>query len=145
MKSLACILLIACTCLVAYSQEGADRATQSKLIALERIGKLQACQNKDIKTLDSILDEDFVHVDEQGAVMTKAQLLSFVQSADTLIFLTDAMIVKLHGDTAIVTGLFQLKGAARGKPFTKQGRFVDTWIRKGNGWVAIASLSTPPV
>jgi ketosteroid isomerase-like protein len=143
MRLLMCMMFVASVSPLPCAQEVRDRGMESKIIALERIGKLQAFQVKDIKTLDSILDEDFVCVDEQGDVMTKPQVLSFVQSADSLNFLADGMTAKLHGDAAVVTGLFRLTGTTKGKPFLREGRFVDTWIRRKSGWVTIASLWTP--
>ena len=142
MRILVCMMFLACLSPPFYAQERSERGAESKILAFERVG-MQAFRGKDLRTLDSILYEDFVCVDEKGAVMTKAQMLGFVQSADSLDFLTDAMVVRLHGDTAIVTGLFRLKGATKGKAFIRQGRFVDTWIQKKSGWVMIATLWTP--
>lgn len=142
MKFLLSVLLVGCLSWQVHAQE-TDRETASKIVALERVGKFQACQNKDLKTLDSMLDEDFVSVDEEGMLMTKAQMLIFVQAANFLKYLPEEMAVKLHGDTAIVTGVYQVKGAVKGRPFEKHVRFIDTWIRKTGGWVSIASLSTP--
>jgi hypothetical protein len=53
------------------------------------------------------------------------------------------MTVRLHGDTAIVTGIYRLNGILDGKGIDQRARFVDTWLEKNGKWVAIASLSTP--
>src|SRR5579864_8098320 len=92
MRILVCMIFLACVSPSFYAQERSERATESKILAFERVGKLQAFHGKDVSTLDFILDEDFLCVDERGAVTTKPQLLSFVQSADSLDFLTDAMV-----------------------------------------------------
>lgn len=144
MKTALSIGLLACLANPAiHAQENNQRATESKIIALERVGKLQASEVKDIKTLNTIFDDNFVYVDDQGALLTKGDVLRFVQTADSMHFMTDAMVVKVHGNTAIVTGLYRLKGVMGGKPFLKRGRFVDTWQQENGRWVAIASLSTP--
>jgi len=127
----------------ASAQEASDSDVKTKIIALERVAKLQASADKDLKTLDELLDADFFYVDPSGKLQTKAQLMAFVRMADSLQFLTDAMVVQLHRDTAIVTGIYQIKGVVRGRPYLSRGRFLDTWLRKGGRWVAIASLATP--
>ena len=127
----------------ATAQETSDSDARSKIVALERIAKLQACENKDLKMLDELLDAKFFYVDPTGKLQTKRQLMAFVAMADSLQFLTNAMVVRLHNDTAVVTGLYQIKGVVRGNPYVSRGRFVDTWLREEGRWVAIASLTTP--
>ncbi|HUC29165.1 MAG TPA: nuclear transport factor 2 family protein, partial [Candidatus Acidoferrum sp.] len=55
----------------------------------------------------------------------------------------EGLTVRLHGNTAVVTGLYTLKGTVRGEPFLQRGRFVDTWLQRDRRWVAVASLATP--
>jgi len=50
--------------------------------------------------------------------------------------------VELHGDTAIITGIFRTTGVERGKPFARRERFVDTWLYRSGQWVSISSLVT---
>jgi ketosteroid isomerase-like protein len=91
---------------------------------------MQAWQSKNTKTLDAMCDDAFVYVDSGGRLMTKPEALANVQRVESLQFVAEGMTVKLHGDTAIVTGLCRMKGAERGKPFLRRGRFVDTWLHK---------------
>lgn len=125
------------------AQDSARRDIEGKLLALERVGKLQATQLKDLKMLNEVLDEAFVLVDQDGALLNKAQVLAYVQKATSLRYLASEMTVRLHGTTAIVTGTYRLDGVLAGRRFEQRGRFVDTWIEKEGKWVAIASLSTP--
>src|SRR3954469_18868705 len=143
MTHVVSVLVLVCLSVPVLGQQTYDREVESRLIALERLAKLQACAAKDLKTLDQLLDDAFVYVDQEGQLQKKADLLLYVQNADSLRFLTRDMIVRVHGDTAIVTGLFQLKAIVHGKPFVVNGRFVDTWLNKSNHWVVIASLTTP--
>ncbi len=126
-----------------FAQMTHDPDIESKIVALENVAKVQACKAKDVNTLHALLDDDFFEVDQEGRVRTKASFLAYVQSTDALQYTLNSMIVRLHGDTAIVTGLYTIKGLAGGKPFWQRGRFVDTWLQKNDRWVAIASLSTP--
>jgi hypothetical protein len=144
MKSLVWIALLACLGSArSDAQRTYDADVESKIIALERAGKLQAWAAKDLKTLDRLLDDTFVYVDQDGRLLAKADLLLFVQNADSLRCVTNEMVVRVHGNTAIVTGLYELKGVLHRKAFVQRGRFVDTWLNRNGQWVAIASLFTP--
>lgn len=142
MKTLTLVLLLACLGAPVGRAQGDDPNAESKVFALERIAKLQACETRDLKTLDTMLDDAFAYVNSQGRLLTKSEALASVQTVDWLQFVTEAMGVRMHGDTAIVTGLYRMKGGERGKQFSRRGRFVDTWLLKAGRWVAIASLST---
>lgn len=98
---------------------------------------------KDLKMLDEILDDNFVALDHNGALMNKSQLLAYIQGATSLRIVPGEMNVRLHGRCAIVTGVYQVEGRISGKTFVQRGRFIGTWIEKGGKWVEIASLSTP--
>jgi len=142
MAKMVCILLMV---LAGASVLGARQADEpdvkSKIIALERLSKMQAFAAKDVKTLDQLLDKNFVLVNPDGKVETKADLLLFVQSADSLQYTVGVMMVRVHGDTAVATGLYSLTGVQHGNRLSYRGRFVDTWLLKEGQWVAIASLT----
>lgn len=124
------------------AQQRSDFDVSSKILALENAWN-RASQNKDIRGLDNLLDESFLYVDLNGRLMTKAEVLKDVQDSDVHQVVTQSTIVRLHGDTAIVTGLFQMKVVVRGKLLLERGRFIDTWLHKDERWVAIGSLATP--
>jgi ketosteroid isomerase-like protein len=102
----------------------------------------QAYVSKDPKALERILDDAFVNIDSDGVVQNKAEVVAEVSTSTIVQFLTESMVVHLHGNTAIVTGIFQLKGVDHGKPFAQRERFVDTWLYKNGQWISIAGLVT---
>ena len=120
----------------------ADVRAHSKLIAFEHAWN-RAAQIKDIKAMESILDEAFVYVDFDGKTMTKAQVLADVKAADVEEVLSEGMHARIDGNTGIVTGIFRMKGFERGKAFVRRGRFMDIWVFKGGLWICIASQVTP--
>jgi ketosteroid isomerase-like protein len=123
-----------------YAQD-ADSDVEAKILATEHMWG-QAYVSKDPKALERILDDAFVNVDSDGILQTKAEVMAEVRTSTVVQFLTESMGVHLHGNTAIVTGVFQLKGVDRGKPFAQRERFVDTWFYKNGLWVSIAGLVT---
>lgn len=120
-----------------------DSDAEAKLMAMEHVEKVQAPRTKDVKVLDAMLEDGFICVDAEGRLLNKTDVLGHLRAADSLEFIQNSMAVRSQGDTAIVTGLYRIRGVERGKPFVRRGRFVDTWLYRGRQWVAIASLSTP--
>jgi hypothetical protein len=143
LKSAWIILMMCLGPQLMWSQDAVDAAVKSKLVALERVAKIQAFETKDMRTLDSMLDEGFVAVASDGKLQSKGEFMIFVQAADRLHYQLDSMDVRFHNSTAIVTGLFQMKDMVHGKRLLQSGRFVDSWLFKDGTWVLIASLSTP--
>ena len=111
-----------------FAQTTHDPDIESKIVALENVANMQAYHAQDIITLYAILDDAFVEVDQEGCPRTKAGLLAYVQNADSLQYALKAIVVRLHGDTAIVTGLYTVKGVAGGKPFLQPGRALRGYL-----------------
>jgi len=124
------------------SQGTSDSDVTAKIVAMEHMWS-QAYVLKDPKALERILDDNFVNVESDGKLMNKADMMAEVRASTILQVLTESMVVNLHGDTAIVTGIFLMKGVERGKPFAQRERFLDTWFCKDGQWVTIAGLVTP--
>ena len=136
------VALLACVGTSAgYAPGNADSDAEGKILATEHMWG-QSYMSKDPKALEMILDDTFVNVDSDGMLQTKAEVLAEVRASTVLKFLTESMVVHLHGNTAIVTGVFEIKGVDRGKPYAQRERFVDTWLYKNGQWVSIAGLVT---
>jgi ketosteroid isomerase-like protein len=141
MRSLLLVVLLACAgTATGYGQESSESETISKIIALENVWN-RAAAVKDIKALDKILDDTFVYVGPDGKLLTKAGVLADMTAGRGLQVFSGSLVVHLHGDTAVVTGISLAKSAEGGKPFMRQDRFVDTWHHKNGAWMAIASLA----
>jgi hypothetical protein len=133
-RALILVALLTCAGTSAgYAPGDADSDVGAKILAMEHMWG-HAYVSKDPKALERILDDAFVNVDSDGILQTKAEVLAEVRASTIVQFLTESMAVYLHGNTAIVTGIFQIKGLDHGKPFAQRERFVDTWfIRMGSG------------
>ena len=143
MRTLALIVLLVCAWTPASCAQGpSDSDVGSKIIALENLWN-QAAEAKDLVALDRILDDAFVYVDPDGKLLTKAQVLADIRASQGIWVVSESMVVHLHGDTAVVTGIYRIRGMERGRLFVRRDRFVDTWRYKNGSWVPIASLATP--
>lgn len=140
----ACALMILAVALlpVCAQDQLSESEARSKILALENAWA-RAAEIKDVKSLDTLLDNAFLNVAPGGRLMTKADVLADVKSASVQQVVTEAMSAKLHGNTVIVTGIFRVKGIKDGEPYLQQGRFVDVWMYKNGSWVAISSQATP--
>jgi ketosteroid isomerase-like protein len=140
-------VLIAATVSLAFSQAPAqsayDSEIQSRVMALEHLVRVQALPSGDFNTLNAALADEFVLVTFEGRSQSKTELFASLQSVDSLHYVIEDMVVRVHGDTAIVTGRFQMSGVRGGKPFARKGRFVDTCLNSDGRWLIIASVSTP--
>ncbi len=113
---------------------------ETKSIALENLWN-QMQINHDADAMGKMLDSDFVLTDYDGTVMSKGQFLASVRDTSNQLTVEVSTDMKLHrhGDTVIVVGATREKGTEKGKPYTHQGRFTDTWIKKDGQWLCIAS------
>jgi len=52
--------------------------------------------------------------------------------------------VRMHGNTAVVTGAYHEKGKSNGKPYEYRDRLTDVWMKVGSKWQVISSHYSVP-
>lgn len=123
-----------------------DTESQSKIIALERAWN-QAYKSGDSQSLDSLLDNSVVLINDDGSVQTKAEFLQSLKAASSSQdqqVATESIAVHIHGpQIAIAMGVFEAKGIEAGKRYVRRERFVDTWVYKNGKWVCVATNAVP--
>jgi ketosteroid isomerase-like protein len=134
------ILLLTLSSLPLAQSISRAQGNETKIIALENLWN-QMQINHDADAMGKMLDSDFVPTDYDGTVMSKTQFLASIQDKSTQLTVEVCDDMKLHryGDTVVVTGATREKGTEKGKPFSHQGRFTDTWIKKEGQWLCVAS------
>jgi ketosteroid isomerase-like protein len=113
---------------------------ETKIIALENLwNQIQIAHDGD--AMEKMLDDDFVLTDFDGSVLNKAQFLVTIRDKSNQLTLETAQDMKLHrhGDTVVVIGATHERGTLKGKPYEHHGRFTDTWIKRDDRWLCIAS------
>jgi ketosteroid isomerase-like protein len=131
-------LLMAGICavpLVVAAQDDGDRATQSRIIALEKAWN-QAYKLADRKALDELLDDHLVLINDDGSVQDKGEFLASIkkENSQEQQVTPESIAVHVYGNGATATGVFRAKGIEAGKPYLKRERFIDTWIYKDGKW-----------
>ena len=96
---------------VAAQDQRDSTANQSKIIAFENAWN-QAEEGKDARALDALMDNSLVYNDYDGTVKTKADFLASVKAAGHRPEqqVTESMNRHVDGDTAVVTGVYRVKG-----------------------------------
>lgn len=106
----------------------------------------ESYKERNIDILSSLLAEDFVITIEDGSVYSKAGYIS--HSADTSVQVEVAELsdlkVRMHGETAIVTGAYHERGQSSGKRYEYHDRLTDVWMKNGGKWQVVASHYSVP-
>jgi ketosteroid isomerase-like protein len=134
------LLLLALSSLLFAQNISMAQGDETKIIALENLWN-QMQISHDADAMGKLLDSDFVLTDYDGTVMSKSQFLASLRdkSIQLTVEVSEDMKLHRHGDTVVVIGATREKGTEKGKSFSRQGRFTDTWIKKDGQWVCVAS------
>jgi ketosteroid isomerase-like protein len=140
---LVCIALLLVSARLSAQSTAKPDAEQARILTLENAWN-QAIQQKDARALQMLLSQELVYVDYDGSLMDKAEYLASVQlpSLHPTHIVSEAMTGHLYGAVAVVRGVYREIGVKNGKPYAVRMRFTDTWIRRGESWVCVASHST---
>lgn len=138
------LTLVCCTFVLAlhsHSQTVSD--DEGRILALETAWN-HAEQNKDVTALDQLLSPQLVYVDYDGSISTKQEFLANVKSEGLSPeqITNEQQTAHVFGDCAVVTGIYREKGVNKGKPYSRRGRFTDTWVKTKGTWQCVASQST---
>ena len=84
--------------------------------------------------------EDYTLTNSAGKITTRADDIDEAKKNDPKyeIFENYDMKVRVHGDTAVVTGKTHTKGVSGGKPFDSVFQFTDTFVKDGGRWRLLA-------
>jgi ketosteroid isomerase-like protein len=97
--------------------------------------------------LSSLLADEFVITVEDGNVYSKAGYISHTADAKVKVHVAEMLDLKvrIHGDTAIVTGSYHEKGESEGKSYEYHDRLTDVWMKAGGKWQVVASHYSVPL
>jgi len=90
----------------------------------------------DIEMLKSLFSDYYYHVESNGRVRSKTQLLLSVQRGEFkfLSYTVDEMEVRLNGPVAVTIGRFTVTREVGPEQRQYSGRFIRVWERDGNRW-----------
>jgi ketosteroid isomerase-like protein len=136
--------------LAVWSAAGAGAAADDvkKIVATLDTQYQAAVKANDAATMDRILADDFVLVTGRGQTFKKADLLKDARDKTTIYEHQEeeagSQIVRVWGDTAVVTALLWIKGTRAGAAIDYKLWFSDTYVRTPKGWrYAFGQASLP--
>jgi ketosteroid isomerase-like protein len=104
----------------------------------------RAVATNDMQGMDEFTADDWVIVQTTGAVTTKAGFIAAVKSGDLVHtgLTVDADMVRVYGDTAVVSGIARSSGTWKGQSFSTHERSTDIFIRQGGRWRCVLTQLT---
>ena len=142
--SLAAAAVLAIAAISAYAfAQSATSDEGGRVLGLEKAWN-KAIEVKDTKALDQLLASTFVAVEIDGSVSSKSEFLASIKAPEyqPSQAVNEDMNVQVYGNSAVVVGIFRIKGVEKGKPYVHRERFIDTWIKQNQGWQCVASSAT---
>ena len=106
---------------------------------------LDAYQKSDPTFLKNVLAEDYVVVEPDGAITTKAEDIKSVTDKKFVLksaTMSDFKCRMMGENSACVTMLLKLTGNAEGEEFSGDFRALDVFEKKDGKWLAVASQIT---
>lgn len=101
-------------------------------------------QRKDMARLRELYDDNLTDIGPDGKIQGKQQDLEDIRNGDFTIEseqISD-ILPRIFGDTAVVTGVSNLKGSYKGQAFSGRYRWTDTFVRRNDGWRLVATQVT---
>ncbi|MCL1633842.1 nuclear transport factor 2 family protein [Luteimonas sp. SX5] len=123
-------------CLPAFASDADD----VKAILQAETEICAAFEREDAQWLEQHLDPTFTLTSSTGKVTTRADEVADLRRGTRYdVFRNRDTVVRLYGDAAVTTGITRVEGKSDGKPYSLDFQFTDTYVRKPEGWVIVAS------
>lgn len=125
------------------SIDSGDQTAIREIIDMERQTR-EASIHRDADFSARTLADDYVAITPLGQVATKQDTISARKSGQLryeTINVSD-MVVRVYGDTAVVTARMDVKGRQLGEDFSGPYRYTRVWVRRTGHWQAVSYQQT---
>ena len=123
--------------------DSGDQETIREIIEMERQAR-EATLHRDADFSQRTLADDYVAITPLGTVTTKQDSVTARKTRQLRydnIDVTD-MVVRIYGDTAVVTARADVKGHQLGEDFSGPYRYTRVWVKKTGHWQAVSYQAT---
>jgi uncharacterized protein (TIGR02246 family) len=113
-------------------------------LLLEAEGREATIKN-DLEANDRLLADDWININPDGSVTTKARLMELIKAGSFKIMSVenDEVAVRVYGDAAVVTGRSTSKREGQnGETVTRQVRFTRVYAMRQERWRLASSHNT---
>ncbi|MGC2197859.1 MAG: nuclear transport factor 2 family protein [Terriglobales bacterium] len=120
-----------------------DEGIVREIVDLERQAK-EAAIHRDATFSERTLAEDYVAISPLGQVFGKAETVAARKTAQLRYDSIEIseMVVRLYGNTAVVTARAEVKGKELGEEFSGPYRFTRVWVRRSGRWLTVSYQAT---
>ena len=114
-----------------------------EIVDLERQTK-EASLHRDADFSQRTLAEDYVAITPLGQVTTKKDTVTARKSGQLRYdsFDVSDMVVRVYGETAVVTARADVKGHQLGEDFSGPYRYTRIWVRRSGHWQTVSYQAT---
>ena len=125
------------------SVDAGDQEAVREIIDIEHQAR-EATLRRDAEFPLRMLADDYVAISPLGQVTTKKEAISARRSGQLRYDNIDVsdMVVRLYGETAIVTARADVKGHQLGEDFSGPYRYTRVWVRRSGRWQAVSYQAT---
>ena len=140
------ILVLVCVTWLYPGLVKAQQETDAATVRALELKWAEAYKSRQFDLLSSYLDDDCVSTFEDGSVFGKLGVMSYIAKPSEHVQVADIsdLKVRMHGETAVVTGGYHEQGVSDGKPYDYHDRFTDVWMKVRGNWKLIASHYSIP-
>lgn len=119
-------------------------ATENEILALE-VARYAAMIAIDEAALEKCFGDDLIYVHSSGAIDTKASYIAAIKSGKFRYLKCERFeeTVRIHGETALVTGRAVFEAVIEGTPRTLRLRYLNVWTNTAAGWKFVGWQSCP--
>jgi ketosteroid isomerase-like protein len=123
--------------------DSAEQETIRQIVDMERQAK-EASLRRDADFSLRTLADDYVAITPLGQVTTKQETISARRSGQLRYESMNVsdMVVRLYGDTAVVTARADVKGRQLGEDFSGPYRYTRVWVRRNGRWQTVSYQAT---
>lgn len=131
---------------LAVSSAVPENSDASNIRALE-LKWTESYKQRQVQILSSLLADDFVITVEDGSTFSKPGYISHTAESSVHVEVAEMsdLKVRMHGNTAVVTGAYHERGQSNGKGYEYHDRLTDVWMKVGGRWQVVASHYSVPV
>lgn len=119
---------------------GKQNTPASEVLTLEQKWN-DVYKRSDVATMNTLLAEDYIITTEDGSTFSKMGYIAHNGNSTVQVDVSKMsdLMVRMHGNTAVVTGAYYEKGVEDGKDYEYHDRLTDVWLNSRGRWQLIAS------
>jgi hypothetical protein len=138
-----CSSALLCAAEPAISNLSRENKMIREIMELERHTK-EASIHNDTKFTEQALADNYIAIGPLGTVVTKSDMVDVRRRSKLHYEFIDVteMVVRIYGDTAVVTAKAEVKGSDFGEDFSGPYRYTRVWIKQNGAWHAVSYQAT---